>query len=329
MLAVNGLRLSATPAVNAAPQPAFALKSSPIKRCMNMGGALEAPREGDWGYTVRREDFARLKAAGFDTVRLPVKFSAYTDQSPPFSISPSFLRRIDEIVDWAILENLQIIIDVHHYEELMQAPGRHERRLEKIWEQLSRHYQNAPPQVMFELINEPNGRMTIERTDALNHRILNVVRRFNPDRWVVIGSAEWGALDALMKSNPPKDPYVMTTYHFYAPFDVTHQGATWVDPVPPVGAGWGSPEEHQAMAQSFDQAARWRDASGMPILLGEFGVISKADPATRANWAKAVRQNAERHGMGWCYWEWATGFPAYDLSAERWIPSMKDALMAP
>lgn len=104
VVTANIVFLKAAPTVDAAPQPAFPLKASPIRRCMNMGGALEAPREGEWGYTVRREDFARLRAAGFDTIRLPVKFSAHSDRVPPFSIDPSFLRRIDQIVDWALLE---------------------------------------------------------------------------------------------------------------------------------------------------------------------------------------------------------------------------------
>ena len=39
---------------------------SPVERCMNLGGALEAPNEGDWGYTVRQAVLVRLKEAGFD-----------------------------------------------------------------------------------------------------------------------------------------------------------------------------------------------------------------------------------------------------------------------
>ena len=329
LLAANALKLKSTPDVSATPQPVFALKPSPVKRCMNMGGALEAPNEGEWGYSVRREDFARLKAAGFDTVRLPVKFSAHADQSPPFSIDPAFLRRIDEIVDWAILENLQIIIDVHHYTELMQAPGRHERRLEMIWEQLSRHYQNAPPQLMFELINEPNDKMTVSRTDELNRRLLTRVRRFNPDRWVVVGSAGWGAMDALMKSRPPRDPFVMTTFHYYGPFEFTHQGATWTTPVPPTGISWGSEAEYKSIADDMSKAGQWRDATGMPILLGEFGAINKADLASRARWTEAVRKNAEVNGIGWCHWDWATAFPVFDQERDQWIPAMKQALTGP
>ncbi len=301
--------------------------SSPIRACMNMGGALEAPREGEWGYTVRREDFRRLKQAGFDTVRVPIKFSAHTDVRAPYRISPEFLRRVDQIVDWASLEGLQLIINVHHYEELMKNPDAHEARLEAIWRQLSYHYARAPQSLMFELLNEPNDKMTVARTDALNRRLLKIVRQHNPNRWVIIGSAGWGSLDALMESTPPKGPRIMTTFHYYDPFELTHQGATWMPEDLPLGVSWrGSQAERAALSRDMDQAAQWRDKSGMPILLGEFGVINKADPASRARWAEAVRRAAEARDIGWCYWEWGTGFAAYDLASERWIPEMRKAL---
>lgn len=300
----------------------------PVRRCMNMGGALEANYEGEWGYKIRAQDFNKIKKAGFDTVRVPIKFSAHTETRAPYTISPELFKRVDEIIDWALIEGLQIIIDVHHYDELMKNPNSHEPRLEAMWDQIAYHYAKAPNGLMFELINEPNDKMTIERTDQLNHRLLKIVRRYNAERWVVIGSAGWGNLDALMKSSPPQDPRVMTTFHFYDPFEFTHQGATWVAGADyPTGVKWtGLSAEKAAIASTLDKAAQWRDETRMPILLGEFGAISKADNLSRARWAEVVRVESERRKIGWCYWEWGTGFPAYDLKSERWIPHMRQAL---
>jgi len=302
--------------------------SLPIKRCMNMGGALEAEREGDWGYKIRKQDFTTLRLAGFDTVRVPIKFSAHTETRAPYKISPELFSRIDEVLDWAIVEGLQIIIDVHHYEELMSNPHTHERRLEAMWEQIAYRYATAPKNVIFELINEPNGKMTIARTDKLNKRLLQIVRKHNSDRWVIVGSAGWGGMDALLKSNPPREPYVMTTFHYYDPFEFTHQGATWIEGANyPTGVKWtGRSAEQAAIRKDLDKAARWRDQTGLPMLLGEFGAIGKADNSSRAHWAEVVRAESEKRGIGWCYWEWATGFPAYDVGTGRWVPGMKRAL---
>ena len=302
----------------------------PIRRCMNMGGALEADNEGDWGYKIRKRDFAEIKRAGFDTVRVPIKFSAHTGQSAPYTISPELFKRVDEIIDWAIIEGLQIIIDVHHYEELMSAPQRHEKRLEAMWEQIAYRYATAPDNLFFELINEPNDKMTITRTDQLNKRLMRIVRQHNPKRWVIVGSAGWGGLDALLKSSPPREPNVMTTFHYYDPFEFTHQGATWIAGADyPTGIQWqGLSHEQAAIRKDLDIAARWRDQTGLPMLLGEFGAIGKADDRSRARWAEVVRAESEKRNIGWCYWEWGTGFPAYDLKSERWVTGMKRALTA-
>ncbi|NNE56912.1 MAG: glycoside hydrolase family 5 protein [Hellea sp.] len=304
-----------------------ATTNSPVKRCMNMGGALEADAEGDWGYKIRLADFTRIKRAGFDTVRIPIKFSAHTATNAPYHISPDFNRRVDEIVDWAIVEGLQIIIDVHHYDELMRNPDAHEKRLEAIWTQLSYHYAKAPPSLMFELINEPNGKMSVARTDDLNRRLLSIIRKHNPQRWAIVGSAEWGSLDALLESSPPRDARVMTTFHYYDPFEFTHQGASWMPVNYPTGVSWrGLSGQKAAIDRDMNEAAVWRDQTGMPMLLGEFGAIDGAPQDSRARYAEYVRLAAERRKIGWCYWEWGTGFAAYDLTTERWRPGMKRAL---
>ena len=44
-----------------------------LGRGINLGNALEAPKEGDWGVTLKAEYFKAIKEAGFDTVRLPVQ----------------------------------------------------------------------------------------------------------------------------------------------------------------------------------------------------------------------------------------------------------------
>jgi endoglucanase len=160
----------------------------PVERCVNLSNALEAPREGVWGYRVRRADLERIAAAGFDTVRLPVKWSAHADRAPPYKIDPAFLARVDEVVDWALAEGLQVIVDVHHYDALFEAPDTHMPRLEAIWRQLARHYRDAPDAVILELLNEPRGALDITRVDRLNHRLLEIIRAQDPDRWVVLAT---------------------------------------------------------------------------------------------------------------------------------------------
>src|SRR5947207_15725846 len=40
-----------------------------LKRGINFGDAMDAPNEGDWGWTISAADFQTVRAAGFDHVR--------------------------------------------------------------------------------------------------------------------------------------------------------------------------------------------------------------------------------------------------------------------
>ena len=61
-----------TGASTAQAAPAVVRAPLPIENCINVAGALEAPNEGDWGYRIRRRDLATIRAAGFDTIRVPL-----------------------------------------------------------------------------------------------------------------------------------------------------------------------------------------------------------------------------------------------------------------
>ena len=313
------------PAANA--EPSAPAPASPVQKCMNFGGALEAPSEGEWGYTVRQEDMQRLKDAGFDTVRLPVKWSAHADQAAPYKIDPEFLERIDQIVDWSEEVGIQLILNVHHYNELMDDPETHEPRLEGLWDQLASHYADRPQSLIFEFINEPWGEMDVARVDALNARLMERVRQDNPDRWVVVGSAGWGTLDALLQSDPPKDPRIILTFHTYEPYKFTHQGAFFVDPPMPTGKVWGTKRDLAAMRDEGARAAAFRDAHGQPLLVGEFGVYEEIPMDQRARWTNALRQTSESNGFGWCYWDYATTFKVYDQASESWVEPIRAALL--
>jgi endoglucanase len=76
-------------------------------------------------------------------------------------------------------------------------------------------------------------------------------------------------------------------------------------------------------------AARWGEANHRPIFLGEFGAYSKADLESRVRWTAHVARQAEALGMSWAYWEFASGFGAYNWPARRWRTELLHALIPP
>lgn len=300
----------------------------PIQRCVNLGNALEAPREGEWGYRIREQDLLLIEQAGFDSVRLPVKWSAHAADTPPYTLDPAILNRVESVVDTAISLGLFVVLDVHHYNELMEDPETHTPRLVAMWTQIADRFVDYPDSLIFEIINEPHGAlMTPGRIDSINAEVHAVIRVRSPERWIVVGGGEWGWVDGLLKTDPPIDSRTMATFHHYGPYEFTHQGAEWLDDAPPAGAVWGTARERAQLERMFDLGVDFRDRTGLPIFLGEFGVVETADLRERAEWTSAVREAAEARDFAWCHWDYAAAFPLYDIEAEQWIQPMLDALL--
>lgn len=299
---------------------------APFQSCVNLGNALEASVEGDWGYYIEDDHIADIAAEGFDAVRIPVKWSAHAAATTPYAIDSQFLDRVDHVVDEALAEGLWVVLDVHHYTELMDDPDAHEARLDAIVEQIAEHYADHSGKLILELVNEPHGAMTYDRVNAMNARLLDIVRQSNPDRWVVLSSGSWSNIDGLEAVTAPGDSRVMATLHLYTPFDFTHQGAPWTDQST-TGVSWGGAADEAEVTDELERAADYAADNAIPVFLGEFGVYEAAAQSERAEWTRYVREEAERLGLAWCAWDLAGAFPIYDPDTRLFDSTMRDALL--
>ena len=314
----------------AAPSTDIAAANSALGRGINLGNALEAPKEGAWGVTLKPEYFKAIKAAGFASVRLPVKWSARAGAEAPYAVDPKFAERVDWAIDQALANKLNIIVNVHHYNEMDADPDKHLPRLVSLWEQIAARYKDRPAAVYFELLNEPHDKLTEAKWNAAIPRLLAAVRKTNPTRPVIVGPEHWNSVRALDKLElPEKDRNLILTIHYYEPFQFTHQGASWVKGANQwKGRKWtGTAAEQAAVRQSFEQAAAWAKAHGRPVFLGEFGAYEGADTESRVRWTRFVAREAERLGFSWAYWEFCSGFGAYDPRTGMWREALKAALV--
>lgn len=308
-----------------------------LGRGVNLGNALEAPVEGDWGVTltpelfdaVREAGLDAVRGAGFDSVRIPVKWSAHAATDPPYTIDPAFFERVDWVLDQAAERGLVAVLDMHHYDELNTDPDRHRERYLALWDQIARRYADRPPGIYFELLNEPNGALTAEAWNALALDALAIVRETNPERTVVIGGGAFNNVLAVRALDLPPDGHIIATFHYYAPFTFTHQGAEWVPGSDAwLGTAWsGSEDERAAIEEEFAGTAEWAAAKGVPLFMGEFGAYSTGDIESRARWTDAVARTAEAHGITWAYWEFAAGFGIWDPETGAWNDDLRRALI--
>jgi len=300
-------------------------------RGVNLGNALEAPKERQWGVTLKEEYFDAIKSAGFDSVRIPVRWSAHADKSPPYCIEPEFFERVDWVVRNLLKRRIVPVLNMHHYNELTDKPVEHRERFLALWRQIAARYKGYPSALAFELLNEPHGNLNAEQWNAMAAEAIKVVRRTNPKRKIVVGPVAWNSLRKLNRLELPEDDRnLVVTFHYYDPFKFTHQGASWVGGQSRawLGTKWtGTKAEKDAIIKDFDKAICWAVAHRRPIYLGEFGAYGKADMESRARWTKFIADEAAKRKIGFAYWEFCAGFGVYDSDRAEWVVPLKEALL--
>jgi endoglucanase len=295
---------------------------------INLGNALDAADGDEHALRLQWRYFDEIKAAGFDTVRLPVAWSAHAEQTAPYTVEQDFFQRVDRAVDQALARDLNVVLNVHHYHELNHAPDAQTERFLALWRQIAPRYADRPDRLHFELLNEPRAAMTAQRWNALLRHALAAVRESSPERTVLIGPAEMNDISALSKLELPDDDHLVATVHYYAPFEFTHQGAPWVKNSDPwLGTTWGGEADRKTVSEDLAVAAAWTEAHAVPLFIGEFGAYERADMDSRVRWTAWVREEAERLRIGWAYWEFGTDFGAYARETDTWREPLRQALI--
>ena len=297
---------------------------------VNLGNALDAPREGAWGVVLQEDYFRLVGAAGFTSVRLPVRWSAHALAMPPYTVDPEFFKRVDWALEQARKHQLAVVLNVHHYNELMADPAAHRERFLAIWDQVARHYAQAPDTVYLEILNEPTGKFTDEQWNKLLVDALAVIRKSNLTRMVIIGPTGWNSIRKLpVLKLPEDDRRLIATVHCYSPFHFTHQGASWVNGSAPwLGTKWrGIHAEKAELRKELDQAVAWGKANRRPVYLGEFGAYSKGDMESRVRWTRFMREETAARGMSAAYWEFCSGFGVYNPAGKTWHQPLLEALV--
>lgn len=314
-------------------EPFFQQLSPALGRGINLGNALEAPKEGEWGVTLEERHFEIIALAGFDSVRIPIRWSAHAEAAQPHRIDPKFFERIDWAVREALSRGLSAVINVHHYEELLERPEEHRGRFLALWQQIAERYRDRPAKLVFELLNEPHGKMTAKAWNELLAEAVTVVRRTNPERSIIVGPVGYNNIAELKSLElPAADRNLIVTFHYYSPFQFTHQGAPWVGAQAQqwLGKQWtGTEDEQRAVTGDLDQAIAWAVEHRRPIFMGEFGAFNKADLPSRSRWTRFLADEAWKRKIGFAYWEFCAGFGAYDRDRQQWVQPLRDALLPP
>ena len=289
-----------------------------MKRGINIGDHFENtydPNEEfinpvkDWYYDA-------IVNLGFDHVRLPVRWSIWTDDENNFKIKENFFNEVEKTVKRFLDCGLEVILNVHHFREAMDKPLENSEKLYAIWEQVGERFASYPDELIFEVMNEPTWRTTDDEWNAVQAQAVKVIRKTNPTRRIEVCGIDYSGLVALDRLVLPETDNLIATFHFYDPFEFTHQGAEWSPTMKDAsGIRWlGTDDEKEYIKARIIAHAKHfsRTHNNIEMNLGEFGAYSKcADVNDRAKWTRSVREVCEELGYSWTYWEFNRGFGIY------------------
>ena len=300
-----------------------------LGRGINMGSTFEAPSEDGWNNPWKPEYFKIMADMGFSHVRVPIcwELDYRSMNEPPYTIYPVFFERIKTVVNEALKNKLHVVINMHHHEKLLKDPLEQKERFLSQWKQISDYFKNYPDSLVFEILNEPNGKLTPEIWNTFASEALSIMRETNPDRTIMIASAD-NSIDGLAKLQLPKDNNLILTVHYYNPFYFTHQGVSWGNTVPPVGVKWNDTEkEREAIFSDFELVEKFSKEHNIPIHIGEFGAYEKADMDSRARWATFLSRFFDERGYSWAYWEFSSSFGIYNPRDKTFYKPLANALL--
>ena len=299
--------------------------SLPIGHCINMGGMLDSD---DWGgKKLDAGDFTRIRAAGFDTVRLTTNWVNHASDAAPYTIDPAWMARVTDMVDAALANNLNVVLNSHYFPALDADPLGNAPRLAGLWKQIAANFANRPnSRLFFELFNEPHDAFTPAVQAQVVGPALAAVRATNPKRPVIVSGGPWANVDTLATLNLPNDPNVWPTFHYYDPMDFTHQGADWVSPAFPLGRTYGTYWDQQALINDPPKVTAFAKRTGKMPFIGENGAYDVIPDPQRAEYHKAVYQAFTKVGAKVCVWAYSNTFPFWDYDTGKWHPGLLSAI---
>lgn len=303
----------------------------------NLGNTLEAiGGETYWGNALTTQRLIdSVKAAGFNTVRIPCSWNQYANQSN-HQISAQWMARVKEVVDYCIRRDLFVVINIHWdggwLEENCTLEKQEENNIKQaaFWLQIATTFKDYDDRLLFASANEPHVADATEMAVLLSYHqtCINTVRGTggnNVERTIIVQgpATDIEKTNALMNTMPtdPTPNRMMAEVHFY-PYQFTLMDAdeNWGNQFYYWGAcnhsttdaahnpTWG---EEAFVDEMFQLMKTQFVDKGYPVMLGEFGA-RKRTSLTGANYdlhmksreyyLKYVVKSSLKHGIIPVYW---------------------------
>ena len=313
----------------------------PFTKGVNLTNWFQAGSAGSIDFSKYTfEDFEDIKSLGVDVIRLPINLHSMTQGEPEYTLDPLFLFFLDKVVDWTEELDLYLILDNHTFDPSDATDPDIGDILNPVWRQMAEHFGERSDKVIYEILNEPHG-ISHDLWNEIQGDVIETIRSVDSTHTIIVGGADFNSYNSLNKMPSYEDENLIYTFHFYDPFIVTHQGASWTTPsmvdladVPYPYAqdkmprfptslqgtwvegafnNYNNEGNADFIKQKIDIAIAFSEQRGVPIFCGEFGVYKpNSDNESRVNWYKVVVDYLNESGIAWTMWDYHGGFGVFE-----------------
>ena len=269
-----------------------------MKLAWNLGNTLEAIcGETAWGGAVTSQRLIdSVKAAGFNTIRLPCAWDCHTSNGV---IDPAWIARVKQVVDYCINDNLYVILNIHwdggwlENNVTQSAQASVNAKQNNYWTQIANYFKGYNEHLLFASANEPNASDATAMSVLLSYHqtFVNAVRATggnNSSRTLIVQgpNTNIGLTNTLMNTLPTDQiaGRMMVEIHYYDPpqFCILTQDASWGNMFYYWGKGYHSTTDVSRNATYGEESyldsnfmlmkSKFID-KGIPVIIGEFASI--------------------------------------------------------
>lgn len=274
-----------------------------------------------------KEMIDTVKAAGFNTIRIPVSWHNHVDGD--LNISKQWIDRVQEVVDYAVEDGLYVIINVHHDNDKsnMYPDTAHYESSKKymtaIWKQVAERFKDYDEKLVFETMNEP--RLTghtnewwlnydnpdcidaIKTINKLNQDCVDTIRATggnNSQRYIAVPGYDCSVDGATNQYfEVPKDSAddkLIVAVHAYVPYGFALAEKDDPQSVERFDINSDTNDITWAVDTVYDKYI----SKGIPVYVGEFASLDKNNNLKdRVDWTAYYTAYAASRGIPCCWWD--------------------------
>lgn len=314
-----------------------------MKTGWNLGNTFDASDNGSSGNDLKyesmwcgtvttKEMIDALKEAGFQTIRIPVSWHNHlTDDN--HTVSEVWLNRVQEVVDYAIDDDMYVIINIHHdfstdyiyptSEYLEQS----KTYVTDIWTQVADRFKDYDDHLIMESMNEPrmvgsNNEWWLDFQNAecidsiqcineINQVFVDVVRSSggnNATRYLMVPGYDaslQGAVNSYfslptdIEENQNK---ILVSVHAYTPYSFALQGEgeSGSTDAFDMTSSSSTKDIDDLMKQLYDTFVK----NGTGVVIGEYGAREKSgNLQARVDFTAYYIEAARASGITCCVWD--------------------------